>query len=233
MIPQNMKMHRVSRELLQKLENLAKQNNITTMVTLGEIYQCDQLVLKYYISPVLNVIESKLKHISKKTSKHFSIQYWVTIIETTLGNNLSVQRADGGFLGPIDRNAPPMSYQIMMNYQPCDYGDSVASAMIDLSRKYSDEAITRAINVGKGNNVYSIQYVKAVIEKEQALSNIHKQKIENLASKAESAVSVLNRDRVDNTVMDVASAAYNWDKAREDAELINQFNKMFGGDSNG
>lgn len=226
-------MHRMSRELLLRLENLAKQSNITTMVTLGEIYQCDQLVMKYYINPVLNVIENKLKHVGKKTSKHFSIQYWVTIIETTLGNNLSVQRTDGGYLFPIDKSTPPMSYQIMMNYQPCDYGDSVALAMIDLSRKYSDKVIMNAINVGKSNNIYSIQYVKAVIEKEQALSNIHKQKIESLASKAESAVSVLNRGKVDNTVMDVASAAYNWDKAREDAELIDQFNKMFGGDNNG
>jgi hypothetical protein len=149
-----------------------------------------------------------------------------------LGNNLSVQRADGGFLGPINRDTPPMSYQIMMNYlPPCDYGDSVAMAMIDLSRKYSDEVIVRAINVGKSNNVYSVQYVKAVIEKEQALSNIHKQKIEGLAFKAESAVSVLDRGKVDNTVMDVASAAYNWDKAKEDAELIAQFNAMFGGDN--
>lgn len=222
----------MSRELLQKLENLAKQNNITTMVTLGEIYQCDQLVMKYYINPVLNVIENKLKHVSKKTSKHFSIQYWVTIIETTLGHNLSVQRADG-YLFPIDKNAPPMSYQIMMNYQPCDYGDSVAMAMIDLSRKYSDKAIMNAINVGKSNNVYSIQYVKAVIEREQALSNIHKQKIEDLASKAESAVSVLDRSKVENTIMDIASASHNWDKAREDAELVAQFNAMFGGDSNG
>lgn len=214
-----------------ELENLAKQSNITTIVTLGEIYQCDQLIMKYYINPVLNVINNKLRHISKKTSKHFTIQYWVTIIETTLGSNMSVQRADG-YLFPIDKNTPPMSYQIMMNYQPCDYGDSVALAMIELSRKYSDNVIMKAINVGKANNVYSIQYVKAVIEKEQALSNIHKQKIESLASKAESAISILNKDRVDNNIMDVASASYNWDKAVQDAELVAQFNAMFGGETN-
>lgn len=224
-------MHRQSRELLLKLESLAKQNNITTMVTLGEIYQCDQLVMKYYINPVLNVIENKLRHIGKKTSKHFSIQYWVTIIETTLGNNMSTQRDTGYYI--IDRGAPPMSYQLMMNYlPPCDYGDSVADAMLRLSHKYSDNMIMKAINVGKSNNVYSIQYVKAVIEKEQALSSINKQKIEAIVSKTESAVSVLNKDKVDNTVMDVASAVYNWDKAKEDADLIRQFNSMFGGDNN-
>lgn len=223
-------MHRESRKLLQELEKLAKQNNITTIVTLGEIYQCDQLVMKYYISPVLNVINNKLKHIGKKTSKHFTVQYWVTIIETTFSNNMSVQRSDSGFLGLIDKCTPPLSYQMIMNYLPlCDYGDSVASAMIDISRKYSDDIIIKAINVGKNNNVYSIQYVKAVIEKEQALSNMKKQDIEKLVNKAESATSILDRDKVDNNIMDVASAAYNWDKAKEDADIIAQFNQMFGG----
>lgn len=225
-------MHRMSRELLQKLENLAKQNNITTIVTLGEIYQCDQLVMKYYINPVLNVIENKLKHVGKKTSKHFSIQYWVTIIETTLGNNDSVQR-DGWRNVIIDKNTPPITYHRINNYMPCDYGDNDTNTIIELMHKYSDAEIMKAINVGKSNNVYSIQYVKAVIEREQALSNIQKQKIEDLANKAESAVSVLDKPKVDNTVMDVASAVHNWDKAKKDAELIAQFNAMFGGDDNG
>lgn len=222
-------MHRESRKLLQELEKLAKQNNITTIVTLGEIYQCDQLIMKYYINPVLNVINNKLKHIGKKTSKHFGIQYWVTIIETTLGNNTSVQRDN--WSGIIDRNTPPAVYQLINNYMPCDYGDNDTNTIIELIRKYSSDSIIKAINVGKSNNVYSIQYVKAVIEKEQALSNIHKQKIEDLASKAESAVSVLDRGKVENTIMDVASAIHNWDKAKEDAELIAQFNAMFGGNN--
>lgn len=224
-------MHRESRKLLLELEKLAKQNNITTIVTLGEIYQCDQLVMKYYISPVLNVINSKLKHIGKKMSKHYSIQYWVTIIETTLGNNMSVQR-DGWKGMAIDKCSPPVIFQTINNYMPCDYGDNDASTIIDLMGKCPDSMITKAINIGKQNNVYSIQYVKAVIEKEQALSNIKKQGIEKLADKAESATSILDRDKVSNNIMDVASASYNWDKAREDAELVAQFNAMFGGVSN-
>lgn len=218
----------MSRELLLKLENLAKQSNITTMVTLGEIYQCDQLVMKYYINPVLSMIENKLRHISKKTSKHFSIQYWVTVIETTLGNNTSVQR-DGWKNVIIDKNTPPMTYHWINNYMPCDYGDNDTNTIIELMHKYSEQTIVKAINVGKSNNVYSIQYVKAVVEKEQALSNIKKQDIEKLATKAESAVSILDRGKVDNSITDVASAQYNWDKAREDAELVAQFNAMFGG----
>lgn len=188
--------------------------------------------MKYYINPVLNVIENKLRHIGKKTSKHFGIQYWVTIIETTLGSNMSVQR-DGWKGVIIDKSTPPVTYQWINNYIPCDYGDHDANTIIELIHKYSEQMIIKAINVGKSNNVYSIQYVKAVVEKEQALSNISKQKIEDLASKAESAVSILNRDKADNTIMDVASAAYNWDKAKEDAELVAQFNAMFGGISDG
>ena len=222
-------MHRESRKLLQELEKLAKQNNITTIVTLGEIYQCDQLVMKYYISPVLNVINNKLKHIGKKTSKHFTVQYWVTIIETTFNNNMSVQR-DGYWVGTVlDRNTPPISYQWINNYMPCDYGDNDTNTILRLIHEYSEDTIIKAINVGKSNNVYSIQYVKAVIEKEQALSNMKKQDIEKLANKAESATSILDRDKVDNNIMDVASAAYNWDKAKEDADIIAQFNQMFGG----
>lgn len=198
------------------------------MVTLGEIYQCDQLVMKYYINPVLNLINNKLKHISKKTSKHFTVQYWVAVIETTLGNNMSVQR-DGWRDVIIDRSTPSITYQYINNYMPCDYGDNDTNTIIELMHKYSESMITKSINIGKSNNVYSIQYVKAVIEKEQALSNMKMQDIEKLASKAESSVSILDRPKVDNTVMDVASAHHNWDKAKEDADLIAQFNKMFGG----
>ena len=221
-------MHRESRKLLTELERLAKQNNITTMVTLGEVYQCDQLVMKYYINPVLNMIHNKLKHISKKSSKHFTAQYWVTIIETSFSNNMSVRR-DCGF-DQIDRNNPPASYQIMMNYlPPCDYGDSVVMTMIELSHKYSDDAIIKSINIGKQNNVYSVQYIKAILEREAAVHEIEMQKIGTLASKAESAKSILDRNKVDNSITDVASAAYNWEKAKEDADLIAQFNAMFGG----
>lgn len=222
-------MHRESRKLLVELENLAKQNNITTIVTLGEIYQCDQLIMKYYVNPVLNVINNKLRHISKKTSKHFTIQYWVTIIETTLGNNSSTQR-DGWVGVTLDRNSPPEGYQWINGYLVCDYGDNDTNAILELVRKYDVSTIIRAINIAKQNNVYSVPYIKAVIEKEQALSNIKKQNIEKIANRVESATSILNKGKVDNNIMDVASASYNWDKAVQDAELVAQFNAMFGGD---
>ena len=87
------------------LEDLARQNNITTIVTLGEIYQCDQLMIKYYISPVENVIRTKLRSVGKKSSKHFTVHYWTTIIETTFSNNYSVQR-EGNTIGKVSDQMP-------------------------------------------------------------------------------------------------------------------------------
>ena len=92
-----------------------------------------------------------------------------------------------------------------------------------------NEVIMKAINIGKQNSVYSVQYIKAVLEREAAVHEIEMQKIGTLASKAESAKSILDRNKVDNSITDVASAAYNWEKAKEDADLIAQFNAMFGG----
>ena len=90
--------------------------------------------------------------------------------------------------------------------------------------------VIKAIKVGKDNNVYSIPYIKAVLEREQAMTNIKRQEMEKLVNKAESSSAILNKQKVNNSISDVASASYNWDKAKEDAELVAKFNEMFGGE---
>lgn len=221
-------MSRDSRKLLTMLEDLAKQNNITTIVTLGEIYQCDQLMLKYYISPVENVIRTKLRSIGKKSSKHFTVHYWTTIIETTFSNNYSVQR-EGNDVGKID-DKMPTSFEWINKYILTDYSDFDAKSLHQIVRTYNEDMILKAIKVGKDNKVYNIPYIKAVLEREQAMTNMKKQEMERLADKAESASSILDRQKVENSISDVASASYNWDKAKEDAELMAKFNQMFGGE---
>lgn len=219
-------MSRESRRLLTDLETLAKQSNITTIVTLGEIYQCDLLLMKYYYNPVVNVIRNKLRSISKKSSKHFTISYWISIIERTFSNNMSVRRGDGTHI--IINDKPP-AFDYINKYLITDYSDFDAHSLVEILSKYDCDMINKAIKVGRDNNVYNIPYIKAVLEREQAAINIKKQRYEKIASKADSSAEILHTSKVNNSITDVVSASYNWDKAKEDAELMDKFNKMFGG----
>ena len=139
---------------------------------------------------------------------------------------MSVRRGDGTH---IIINGKPPAFDYINKYLITDYSDFDAHSLVEILSKYDCDMINKAIKVGRDNNVYNIPYIKAVLEREQATINIKKQRYEKMASKADSSAEILHTSKVNNSITDVVSASYNWDKAKEDAELMDKFNKMFGG----
>lgn len=228
MIPQNQAMSREARKLLTELEEMALKYNITTLVTSGQIYVADQITLKYYTAPILNAIKSKVKGLKKKSSKHFTVEHWVSVLDSIFQSNSGVRR-EGSVVQYVDMNdIGYQGFQLLSKYLLTDYSISDAEMMYKVVHTYSTSSIHDAIITAKGNKVYNIQYVNAILEREQALSNMKKQELQKLRERAENANSILDKQKVNNSMMDVAMSQYNWEKQKENAELEEKMQKIFG-----
>ena len=89
--------------------------------------------------------------------------------------------------------------------------------------------IKASIRVATENKVYNIQYIKAVLERAQALSNMKRQDIERIRAKADNSNSVLDKQIVQHSVLDVATSQYSWEQAKANAELERKLAEKFGG----
>lgn len=228
-IPQNLAMNRESRKILNDLELQAQQNGTSTLVTATGIYIAEQVSLKYYTAPILNMIKSKVKQLKKKSSKHFTIEHWVSVLDTIFAENMSVRR-ENSVVQVVDGNdIGNQGFQIISKYLPVDYSINDAELIYKMVHAYELHRIQNACHVAIGNNVYNIQYVNAILEKEQALSNIKKQGIEELNKRAENASEILNKQKIQHTIMDVASSQYNWEQQKQNAELERRMNELLGG----
>lgn len=220
-------MSREARKLLNDLELLASQYNITTLVTPSQIYVADQLIQKYYTAPILNAIRSKVKSLKNKSSKHFTVEHWVSVLDSIFQNNSGVRREgsvvqiiDGGDIGN-------QGFQLLCKYLITDYSIMDAEIIYKVVHQYEPSAIQSAIRTAVSNKVYNIQYVNAILEREQALSNMKKQELQKLRERADNASSILNKHKVQHSVIDVATSQYNWEKQKENAELERRMQEVF------
>lgn len=228
MIPQGLAMSREARRLLTELEVIAGQYNISTLVTMSQIYTADQITLKYYTAPILNAIKSKVKGLKNKSSKHFTVEHWVSVLDSLFSNNAGVKR-EGHIIYTIDNgDIGYEGFQHISKYLLTDYSISDAEMVYKIVHTYSPHNIQNAIRTAIGCRIYNIQYVNAILEKEQALSNIKKQDIQKLRERADNASSILDKQKVKHSVMDLASAQYNWEKQKENAELEKRMQDIFG-----
>lgn len=215
--------------MLTELETLAQQNSTSTLVTLTQIYIAEQVTLKYYTAPILNMIKSKVKQLKKKSSKHFTIEHWVSVLDTIFASNGSVRR-ENSVVQLVDGNdIGNQGFQIISKYLPVDYSMNDAETIYKMVHTYEPHRVQNACHIAINNNVYNIQYVNAILEKEQALSNIKKQGIEELNKRAESATEILNKQKIQHTIMDVAASQYSWEQQKQNAELERMMNEMLGG----
>lgn len=227
MIPQNLAMSRETRKLLNDLESLASQYNITTLVTPSQIYVADQLTQKYYTAPISNTIKSKVKLLKSKSSKHFTVEHWISVLDSIFASNGGVRR-EGSAVQTIDGHTGLQGFQLLIKYLPADYSINDAEMVYNVAHRYTEESIRNAIRTATTNRVYNIQYVNAVLEREQALSNMRKQEIDRLRERASSSNSVLNRQKVEHSAIDMAISQYNWEQAKNNADLEQRMRKMFG-----
>lgn len=228
MIPQNIMMSREARRLLNELDTLAGQYKTSTLVTPQQVYIADQITQKYFTAPILNAIKSKVKALKNRSSKHFTIEHWVSVLDSMFASNGSVRR-EGSIVQSVEVDDGYLGFQSIIKYLVTDYGSRDAGEIYEIVHKYSNDMIDNAISIAKQNKVYNIQYVKAVLEKEQALSNIRQQELTNLRNKVEDSNHILNRQKVEHSVLDMATTQYDWEKAKQNAELERKMQGLIGG----
>jgi hypothetical protein len=221
-------MSREARKLLTELETLAQQNNISTLVTPTQVYVAEQVVLRFYTAPILNAIKSKVKGLKNRSSKHFTIEHWVSVLNSMFMNNTSVRR-EGSIVQVIDgEDIGNQGFQLLSKYLIADYSISDAELVYKIVHTYEQHTIHNAIRSAVNNKVHNIQYVNAILEKEQALSNMKKQEIQRLRERANSANSILDRHKIKHSIIEVATSQYNWEKHKENAELEKKMKEVFG-----
>lgn len=221
-------MCRETRKLLETLDMMARGSSVTTLVTYKDVYIAEQLMSIYYYNPVINLIESRLKSIKNKSSKNFSPEYWTNIIELGFTNTDSVRRKDDVcIISSVNKDSDLLrSFELISKYLLVDYSTMDSSIILNMIHHYTADSISKAISIAKDNKVYHINYIKTVVEREQALANIKKQDIKKLADSADNAANILSDRKVSNTMTDLATATYNWQKALEDAELLRQMDEL-------
>jgi hypothetical protein len=221
-------MSREARKLLSELEVMATQANISTLVTPSQIYVADQIILKYYTAPILNAIKSKVRGLKSKSFKHYTVEHWVSVLDSIFMSNIGVRR-EGSVVQIIDGNDIGYEgFQHISKYLITDYSISDAEMIYKVVHTYEPNTIRNAIRTAISNKVYNIQYINAILEKEQALSNIKKQELQKLRERANNASSILNKNKIQHSVMDLATSQYNWEKQKENAELEKKMKEIFG-----
>jgi len=221
-------MSREARRLLNELDTLAGQYKTSTLVTPQQVYIADQITQKYFTAPILNAIKSKVNALKNRSSKHFTIEHWVSVLDSMFASNGSVRR-EGSIVQSVEVDDGYLGFQSIIKYLVTDYGSRDAGEIYEIVHKYSNDMIDNAISIAKQNKVYNIQYVKAVLEKEQALSNIRQKELNNLRNKVEDSNHILNRQKVEHSVLDMATTQYDWEKAKQNAELERKMQGLIGG----
>ena len=215
-------MCRESRKILNELGNLASKYNITTLVTPSEIMMADFMCLRYYTNPVINVIRTRIKTMKSKNSKHFTVEYWLNVISKILYcKNGTCRDYSVGLPGNID------SFALLSKYLIVDYSIADAYDIYTMITTHTQESIRNAIRIAKQNNVYNIQYLRTIIEKERAISNIKNDKLQVLINKENDSNKILDRVKVVNTEEDMEEVKDNWEKMQENATLEKMFNEIY------
>ena len=221
-------MSRESRRLLDELDKMSAQYNTSVIVTPSQMYIADQLTLKYFTAPILNAIKSKVKQLKKVSSKHFAVEHWVSVLDSMFQNNMSVRR-EGSVVQIIDgKDVGLAGFQLISRYLIDDYGQQDAEMIYSIIHEYSDIMIRDAINVSISNNVYNIRYVNAVLKRELALTNMKMQAAKQIEERADKSNAILNRQIVQHSAIDMATNQYNWEKAKQNADLEKRMKEMFG-----
>ena len=229
MIPQNLAMSREARKLLNELDTMAQNNNITALVTPSQIYVADQLTMKYYTAPILNAIKSKVNQLKNKSSKHFTVEHWVSVLNSMFQSNMGVQRDNSPVQIIEGHDNGTVGFELISKFLPVDYSTVDAEIIYVICHTYTDDMIKASIRVAMENKVYNIQYIKAVLERAQALSNMKRQEIEKIRAKADNSNSVLDKQIVQHSVLDIATSQYGWEQAKANAELERKLTEKFGG----
>lgn len=217
-------MCRESRKIFDMLDKLAQDNDIQGFITPGHIYICDRLVLQFYTQPIMNLLKSKISNQKHCSWKHFTVEYWESMIYNTFSDNNSIKRECGSVgLGNQE------GFNIVNSVLIADYSLSDAYLYNHIINEYDTVMVDKACKVARSMNVPEIRYISAVIDKEHARQQVRMEKIESMDEKiTKSTNEILNKPLVQHTPLELAEMEYQWQRMRDNAELERMYAEKFG-----
>lgn len=220
-------MCRESRKIFDELNKQASMNNVQGLITPAHVYICDRLICEYYTAPMINIIKQRLKSVKNKEWKHFTIEYWEPVIRKTLKNVAGAHRDISVDTGCDNQDG--FTY-VISNYLITDYSISDAILLNKLVNSVPLASIKYACEEAKRYNVREIRYINAIIDKERAKQEEKIRSINMLSDKINQSDRLIDTQTHHHTVMDIASARYNYETAMQNAELERKFEEAFGND---
>lgn len=219
-------MCRESKKIFDDLNRYASACDVQGLITPAHVYICDRLVCEYYTAPILNILKQRIKAVKNKEWKHFTIEYWEPVIRKSLKNAASTHR------GNVDIGCDNQDgfTHIVTNYLIADYSITDAITLNKLVNNTPLASIKYACEEAKKYGVREIRYINAIIDKERAKQEEKTRAIANLSDKIKGSDRLIQTQTHTHTVMDIASAQYNYQKAMENAELERKFKEVFGND---
>lgn len=219
-------MSRESRKIFDELERQASINGVQGFITPAHIYICDRLICEYYTAPIINILKQRIKSIKNKEWKHFTIEYWEPVIRKNLKNALSTHR-DISDIGCDNQDG---FIYVISNYLIADYSISDTIMLNRLVNNTPLASIKYACEEAKKYGVREIRYINAIIDKERARQEDKIRSINQLSDKISKSDKLVQTQTHRHTMMDIASAQYNYEQAKQNAELERKFKEVFGND---
>lgn len=217
-------MCRESKKIFDELNRQASMNNVQGLITPAHIYICDRLICEYYTAPMINILKQRIKGVRNKEWKHFTIEYWEPVIRKNLKNAVSTHR-DVTDIGCGNQDG--FTY-IVSNYLISDYSISDAIMLNRLVNNTPLASIKYACEEAKKYGVREIRYINAIIDKERAKQEEKVRSISALSDKIGQSDRLVQTQTHRHTMMDIASAQYNYEQAKQNAELERMFKEVFG-----
>lgn len=219
-------MCRESKRIFDELNRQASMNNVQGLTTPAHIYICDRLVCEYYTAPLINILKQRIKGIRNKEWKHFTIDYWEPVIRKNLKNAVSTHR-DVTDIGCDNQDG--FTY-VISNYLIADYSISDAIMLNKLVNSTPLASIRYACEEAKKYGVREIRYINAIIDKERAKQEEKVRSISALSDKIGQSDRLAQTQTHKHTMMDIASAQYNYEQSKQNAELERMFREVYGND---
>lgn len=218
-------MCRESKKIFEELNRQASICDVQGIITPAHVYICDRLICEYYAAPIINMLKQRIKSVRNKEWKHFTIEYWEPVIRKTFKNIAGTHRDNTPDIGCDNQDG--FTY-VITNYLIADYSITDAIILNKLVNSVPFASIKYACEEAKKYNVREIRYINAIIDKERAKQEEKSRAIANLSSKISESDKLMQTQTHRHTVMDIASAQYNYEKAKQDAELERRFKEVFG-----
>jgi dihydroxyacetone kinase len=109
-----------------------------------------------------------------------------------------------------------------------DYSITDAIMLNKLINNTPFASIKYACEVAKKYGVREIRYINAIIDRERAKQEERTRSISALSDRISQSDKLTQTQTHRHTIMDIALAQYNYEKAKQNADIERKFKEMFG-----